>query len=287
MVISNNDVNAGVVTFNPDINRLRENINSIYKQVDQVIIVDNHSENVTEIEELMCQYTNVDLEKNEQNRGIATALNQIFLISKKQGRSWVYTLDQDSISPSNIISDFLEIVEKDVAIISPHIYEEGLNQELKNFDSSKYKGLKEPYEVDLCITSGGLTSIAAWEKVDGFDEYMFIDYVDFDFSFSLREAGYRIIKVPSIFISHELGNTKMIHIWKWSIRVTKHSPMRKYYMGRNIIYFCKKHKEYANIPIEILRLFKIELFILLFENHKLKQQREFFKGLLDGLRKKI
>lgn len=283
MGMFNSNINAGIVTYNPDIRRLEKNIESIFQQVEEVIIIDNHSSNVGEIEKLCLHYPNVYIQKNEKNLGIAVALNQIFSISNNQNKAWVYTLDQDTISSVDIISGFSKLTRDDVGIISPYIFEEGLGQELKGYGSKKYKDMIEPYEVDTCITSGALTNIKAWKQVRGFDEYMFIDYVDFDFSISLREAGYKIMKVPNFHIYHELGDTKMIHIWKWNIRVTKHSPMRKYYMGRNIIYFCKKHKEYASIPIEILRLFKIELFILLFENHKLKQQREFFNGIKDGI----
>ena len=42
---------AGIVTYNPDITRLVENINAIYNQVDNVIIVDNNSKNIAEIEQ--------------------------------------------------------------------------------------------------------------------------------------------------------------------------------------------------------------------------------------------
>lgn len=34
---------------------------------------------------------------------------------------------------------------------------------------------------DECITSGSLTSVEAWQKIGGFDEWLEIDGVDFDF----------------------------------------------------------------------------------------------------------
>ena len=39
----NNSIIAGIVTFNPDIDRLVRNVNSIKNQVDQVVLVDNGS----------------------------------------------------------------------------------------------------------------------------------------------------------------------------------------------------------------------------------------------------
>lgn len=277
-------VNAGIVLYNPDIIRLKANIDSIYKQVERVIVVDNDSHNILEVEQLLMNYSNILLIRNSYNCGIATALNQIFKESMKEDIEWVYTLDQDTISSEYIIEKYMEIDCKKVGIICSKVYEEGLQQELQNFNSYKYNDLKEPYEIDSCITSGSLTNVMAWVEVGGFDEYMFIDYVDFDFALSLKEAGYKIIKVPSICIYHELGNTKMLSILKWNIRVTRHTPIRKYYMGRNIIYYMKKHKGNVNSIIEILRLFKIELFIILFEKNKIQQEKNFLNGIVDGIK---
>ena len=68
---------AGIVLYNPDLGRLKENIESICKQVDKVILIDNGSDNIREIEDLIKKYLNCILLKNGENMGIAYALNQI------------------------------------------------------------------------------------------------------------------------------------------------------------------------------------------------------------------
>ena len=68
---------AGIVLYNPDLGRLKENIESICKQVDKVILIDNGSDNIREIEDLIKEYLNCILLKNGENMGIAYALNQI------------------------------------------------------------------------------------------------------------------------------------------------------------------------------------------------------------------
>ena len=40
---------ATIVTYNPDIDRLSENIKSVYCQVDEIYIYDNASKNVNQI----------------------------------------------------------------------------------------------------------------------------------------------------------------------------------------------------------------------------------------------
>ena len=55
---------AGIVLYNPDLGRLKENIESICKQVDKVILIDNGSDNIREIEDLIKEYLNCILLNN-------------------------------------------------------------------------------------------------------------------------------------------------------------------------------------------------------------------------------
>ena len=70
---------AGIVLFNPEINRLKENITHILGQVNQLILVDNGSNNK---EEIRSEIQNFDTDKIiyidlHKNIGIAAALNVI------------------------------------------------------------------------------------------------------------------------------------------------------------------------------------------------------------------
>ena len=68
---------AGIVTFNPEISRLSENIDAIRNQVDAIFIVDNNSNNINIIKKIISKDSGIKLICNNQNRGIATALNQL------------------------------------------------------------------------------------------------------------------------------------------------------------------------------------------------------------------
>ena len=57
---------AGIVLYNPDLGRLKENIESICKQVDKVILIDNGSDNIREIEDLIKEYLNCILLKRRK-----------------------------------------------------------------------------------------------------------------------------------------------------------------------------------------------------------------------------
>ena len=68
---------AGIVTFNPDIERLKENVCAICIQVPEVVIFDNGSSNFVDIQECISVFHNVILFRSDENIGIAAALNRL------------------------------------------------------------------------------------------------------------------------------------------------------------------------------------------------------------------
>lgn len=72
---------AGIVLYNPNIDRLAENLTAICSQTNQVYLFNNGSSNIAEIKTLISSYQNVILFNNIVNAGIAYALNMLI---KKQ-----------------------------------------------------------------------------------------------------------------------------------------------------------------------------------------------------------
>lgn len=98
-----NEICAGIVLYNPDIVRLRENVNAIISQVDMLFLQDNGSENISEVEALIGGLPRVVLLKSSRNMGIAWALNQLCEQATADNYCWILTLDQDSVCPEGII----------------------------------------------------------------------------------------------------------------------------------------------------------------------------------------
>lgn len=65
---------AGIVTYNPDIKRLEENVKSVSEQVATIIIFDNGSKNKREIKSIEEKYQQIRIIFSSQNKGIAFAL---------------------------------------------------------------------------------------------------------------------------------------------------------------------------------------------------------------------
>lgn len=70
------DICAGIVLFNPDINRLRKNIKAINGQVKKVYLYDNNSKNILQIEKLVQGENNLYLIE-EKMRGLHMLLTEL------------------------------------------------------------------------------------------------------------------------------------------------------------------------------------------------------------------
>lgn len=73
------DISAGIVLYNPDTDRLKENINAIINQCTHIYLIDNGSDNINNISDLLEEYNDLKITViyNQKNMGIASALNQL------------------------------------------------------------------------------------------------------------------------------------------------------------------------------------------------------------------
>ena len=96
-------------------------------------------------------------------------------------------------------------------------------------------------EVPYAITSGNLVHVALYTEIGTYDEGLFVDCVDFDFSLRVRRAGYRVIRVSSAVMRHQLGETAS-DLPPFVRRIyARHSPARRYYMARNYLYLAERY----------------------------------------------
>ena len=267
---------AGIVLYNPDIQRLRLVIKSICNQVDEMVLVDNGSENLVELQCTLEDYENVTLIKNAENEGIAKALNQICSFAVEKGYIWCLTLDHDTICHESMVNQLMSYEDNErVGIICPRVDYEGINIKQKNSES-------ETVDVYACMTSGSLTNLNAWEEVGGFREDYFIDFVDNEFCMRLGLVGYRIVRVNGCVMHHQLGDTRDKKILGFRKTVSIHSPRRYYYMTRNNLSFISEYKSHLNVLKEYLKLMSI-LFSGTFYADDVKETLLFIKkGISDA-----
>lgn len=269
---------------------IQKTIESIYNQVDYVLIVDNGSgsHTIAILRQILSKYKKLKVIYNGDNYGIANALNVGVKFAIKNKYDWVVTLDQDSIAEADMIGKLFQHYEmfktnkKDVFSLSPNFIDVRLgdNEKRVTHEGAVYK--------DVVITSGHLIKTTVFNKIGYYNEDLFIDSVDFDFCLRLKEYGYKTIKCLDATLFHELGNVKTIHFGGMKLKMSTHSELRKYYIVRNHRYIIKKYL--YRFPVFCI---KKEAFMvvfifksLLFEEPRMKNIKYMIKGLNDYINSK-
>jgi len=281
---------AVFVTFHPDM-KIWERISSILSQVARVVIVDNGSDK-DEVAHLRSLTENslVELILNEENLGVATALNQGVNRAREAGYSWALLFDQDTLAYESMVQEFAQIygaVESKgrVAVIGAN-YWDGKLYGIQPFVGFRGRIWKES---DFVITSGSLLSITVFEKVGPFREEFFVDAVDMEYCFRARQEGFIILSARGPLMEHSVGSPVVCKIGGRTYMVTKHAPLRRYYMIRNCAILQKEYRQTFPSVAEFAKRNNREIFkvVLLFEKQKMAKIRMMFLGYLDAHRDRL
>jgi rhamnosyltransferase len=262
-----------VVTYNCN-SSFNKNLEILLSQVDFVIIIDNGSsqESLNYINE----YINNDAIKiiyNKHNMGIAYALNQGLNQANEKDYSLFLTMDQDSELQEDAVYEMLEVLNanKNIISVGPNIY----NKNPQNNDAFAL--------VDRLITSGNLTYTNIAIEIGGYENKLFIDGVDFDFSLKLKETGKNIALIYKSKIIHKVGEYEDARFLLKKFRLKSHSPVRHYYIYRNNLFIIKKY--FSKHPIFCMKrqyaIFTYFFQVLFVQQNKKKKLKMIFRGIKD------
>lgn len=278
---------AVIISYEPDEQTIRL-IDSIDKQVSEIVIVDNfsRSESSKAVLKTLADRS-IKIIYNDGNYGVAKALNQgvEYALSKKY--EWILTLDQDSEFYPNtydlLLQGYETLENKDmVMLIAPKPVERNFLKDCATpFNVKNSRDIRWKNTV-LNLTSGSLIKAEAFGRIGFFEEKLFIEQVDNDFCCRLGKKGYGIKVASNIRFMHKLGNASK----KLFFTLRNHNPKRKYYLARNSAYIFKKHFFYA--PYTTIRCLLGGTIlgwikILLFEDSKTDKIRSGIKGFIDGV----
>lgn len=277
---------SGIITYNPTLTDVSTCLEALCNQVERVVIVDNASKNVKSLQEVVSKYANVTLVKNSQNIGFAKALTQVFKWAKSQGFNWVLTLNDDSVVPSNMISEYKKILESQGNLVNQKNAKNSKIAIVCSLLKNRLDGtiLHSKCHEDECITSGSLTSVEAWQKIGGFDEWLEIDGVDFDFSRRLVRAGWKIVECQNVIMEHQIGKARSINLIIKHPIVWNHNANRKYYIARNMQVVDYKMGTYSYAK-SLRAVVRDMIFVALWEKNKFAKIRAMIRGFKDGQQK--
>ena len=256
-------------------------LDSLAQQVARAIVVDNTPtpQSPDCIAIAASRHLNVEVLRNTHNLGIAQALNRGFASSIAAGAAWVVTLDQDSVLSRDCVArlresaDSITVADKLAIVAASPSIRPSANR------------LKSPRRRTVVITSGNLVRVSAYIAVNGFDERLFIDSVDYDFCLRLRCCGYEIWDLPNVAISHALGTKATVRFLGRTLHYTSYGAGRRYYQFRNRIYLYRRY--WARFPIFVMRdmfMFTLDLFkTICLETDRQPMRAALVRGIRDGV----
>jgi rhamnosyltransferase len=212
-------------------------------RVHRVVVVDNTDGPASKAEALGLSAAITYL-PNCANLGIATALNQgvSYLINEGFGAAFLF--DQDSEPSEALLLQLPELLagyvarDERVALVGP-AYDDARLGGVAPFVRFRYFKLEriaptgnQPIEVDFLITSGSCVNLRYWSDVGPMDDELFIDFVDLEWCARARHKGFRVLGVPWLTLTHELGEKPVRVLGR---TYPMHSALRHYYIFRNTV----------------------------------------------------
>jgi rhamnosyltransferase len=278
-----------VVTYFPKAG-CAANLAAIRSQVDHLFVIDNGSsgQSLQPIETAVAKL-GATIVPMGGNLGIAAALNRGLQLARQHGYGWLATFDQDSQPLPHMIEAMCRALQccpqsEHVAVIAPRYIDARLGVTVKQ-DAGEAAGAGWRI-IPSTMTSGNLVDVHAATALGGFDESLFMDYVDHDFSLRLNRQGLRVLEASGAQLLHSLGQiTEHRLLWK-RVKVTNHSAVRRYYMSRNRFILWRRYWRSAPAWVrrDIRGFLTESLGILLFERGRWAKLGMIVRGIADALR---
>lgn len=274
---------AVIVTYHPS-PKMLEIVPMVLAQVRGLAVVDNGSsaEEVAALR-VASQTVGFELIENGENLGIAEALNRGVRWARRQGYPWVILFDQDSQLRPCFVEEMLAAWEAHprrdlVGSIHPRYVD----------PETGVEGVV-PRESDgtpiLPMTSGALMPAWIFDKVGWFASEFFIDLVDWDYSFRIRRAGFLVADAKDVKLFHSPGKPTQLTLLGHTFLQSNHNAVRRYYMTRNRIVFCRKY--FWSFPGWITAgayaQLKETIVCLLMEQDRARKLRNVLRAISDAL----
>ena len=245
------DIIAVIVSFNGE-EKTGLTVRALQGKVGHIHIVDNGS-NPKSLEALraMEAISGVSITYLHNNRGVGHALNLGLARAREGCFAWILTMDQDSLVDEDMVPAFCRVIQKhpDRVCLAATVIVRGERRRDHRDGPISY-----------AITSGNLVRLDVFEKSGDYNEEMFIDSLDFDFSLRVRHVGWEIWRVGDAYLYHELGDVHKVPK-PFSRFYALHSPTRRYYIYRNFLYLAELHLR--NFPLFIIKSAVAHLFMLI------------------------
>ncbi len=267
---------AGVVIlYHPDIQQLSDNILTYFKGLKQLYVYDNSETKTIGIEEALFKLDpSIQYHYFNTNEGIAKRLNQAIEQALVDQYDFLLTMDQDS---SFEVGDFDKYKLAIHSSSLDNVAQFGVNCQ-PDFTFPK----EQPEEALTLITSGSVLNLSSIKNIGLFNEDLFIDFVDADFSYRVIQNGYKNVMFSNILLNHALGKLvegRSLVNFKKTLRII-HAPIRVYYIVRNGLYLLFKSRGLTSVmKKDVIRCIKIIKNDLIYNPQLFSVYKNLFAGI--------
>ena len=297
-------ISAIIVTFEPNLTTLEDNIIAVIDQVDIVIVIDNGSSNQKKLVQLLQQLAadKIKFHGLKDNQGVGAAHNHGISIAKEFSSDYVLLLDQDTQVKPKMIDALhdatLQLKSSGelgqlAALGARYTSENGNDSFFVRFGLLKFQrhSCDDCEHVilptDFLISSGSLIPMKALEIIGDMDASLFIDHIDTEWFLRAKSKGFQAYGVCQALMQHGLGEQmhKVRFLGIGRVRnVPQHKPFRYYYMFRNSIALYRR-KDLSKLWKwnDLQRLIQIFIFYGVCYGPRIKNLSMMMRGIRDGL----
>jgi rhamnosyltransferase len=264
-----------VILYHPDIEQLSDNIQTYLNGLKQLYVYDNSESKTPGLEEALLKLDpSIQYHYFNANEGIAKRLNQAIAQATLNQYDFLLTMDQDSSFKDGDFDKYKLSIQSSG---DSNVAQFGVNCQ-PDFTLPK----DEPEEALTLITSGSILNVSLAKHVGPFNEDLFIDFVDAEFSYRVIQNGYTNLMFSNIVLNHALGTLvegRGLGNFKKSMRII-HAPTRVFYIVRNGLYLLFKAQGLtSSMKKDVIRCIKIIKNDLIYNPELLAVYKNLFSGI--------
>lgn len=229
-----------MVCFRTNAGAISRLVELLQPQVDHVILSDNSPDAASGLARLAS--ASLTYLPMDANLGTAGALNHAWRHALAQGATHVVSFDQDSEPAGDLVAALMSAMvaglpgRRPLAAVGPVWHDARTGQPLRILRPVGFTRRHAPppraglVEVDHLISSGCLMPARVHEDIGPFDESLFLDYVDIEWSLRARSRGYALAVCAAASMKHAIGDDVRRIAGR---QLAIHRPERSYLLARN------------------------------------------------------
>lgn len=261
-----------VVTYYPEQNLLKSNINAYLPYVDKIIIWENTPSKDARNYRYF-QNDKIEYQTTGENIGISVALNRVLRYAKENEYEYILTMDQDSR-----FEDFGTYIEK---VFLKFSTEDCIVGPVTNADQLFDDFIPISGYI---INSGLIAKVDTLLSIGGYCEDFKVDAIDLELCLRAHANNVPVYRYMGSHLIQQFGSPSEVTILGRKIVTCGYSPFRLKGIFRNHIITYRKYN-HSQYVLSLIKVYYRHLIpgIICIDKHKFKKLWSIVKGTFEGI----